>query len=207
MDKYMCRAKRIDNSEWVYGYYFERKDIMGNIIEAVIIEDAYEQIHYGLRVLGSRLNKECFRVDPDTVCRYTGMTEFVMTDKSVNSPLFEGDIVEVWSRRRPIGENITLYRDNTTSKYDVEIKARAVICFDRGQWCLDYDNAYNNSICELKGNEQNERTVKSSPNLYDFGIHKKDSDWFREHNQHCKWHDIVRIGNNFDNIEVMEVIK
>ena len=21
MDKYMCRAKRIDNGEWVYGYY------------------------------------------------------------------------------------------------------------------------------------------------------------------------------------------
>ena len=34
MDKYMYRAKRIDNGEWVYGYYFERKDTMGNIISA-----------------------------------------------------------------------------------------------------------------------------------------------------------------------------
>ena len=59
MDKYMCRAKRIDNSEWVYGYYFERKDIMGNIIESVIIEDAYEQIHGGRRLLESMFNKEC----------------------------------------------------------------------------------------------------------------------------------------------------
>ena len=95
MDKYMCRAKRIDNGEWVYGYYFERKDIMGNIIESVIIEDAYEQIHGGRRLLESMFNKECFGVDPNTVCRCAGMTEFVMTDKSVNSPLFEGDIVEV----------------------------------------------------------------------------------------------------------------
>ena len=114
-----------------------------------------------------------YRVDPDTVCRYTGMTEFVMTDKSVNSPIFEGDIVEVWSRRRPVGENITLYRDNTTSKYDVKLKVRAVVYFKNGQWCLDYDNAYNNAICELKGNEQNERIVQASPNLYDFGIRQK----------------------------------
>lgn len=204
MDKHICKAKDLNTGEWVYGYYVALPDEYTNgkdIVHAIFTLDC-EHV-----CMGEYKDIGWHEVDPDTICRCTGMTEFVMTDKSVNSPLFEGDIVELWSRRRPIGENITLYRDNTTSKYDVEIKARAVICFDRGQWCLDYDNAYNNSICELKGNEQNERTVKSSPNLYDFGIHKKDSDWFREHNQHCKRRDIVRIGNKFDNIELMEVIK
>lgn len=42
MDRHICRAKDINTGEWVYGYYFERKDIIGNIIESVIIEDAYE---------------------------------------------------------------------------------------------------------------------------------------------------------------------
>lgn len=133
------------------------------------------------------------------------MTEFVMTDKLVNSHLFEGDIVEVWSRRRPVGESITLYRDNTTSKYDIETKVRAVIDFKNGQWCLDYDNAYNNAICGLKGNEQNKRTVKANHYLYDFGLHRKDADRFRELNQRIKWHDIVRIGNKLDNPELLEV--
>ena len=204
MDKHICKAKDIKTGEWVYGYYVALPDEYSHGKDIVHAIFTLECEHV---CMGEYKDIGWHEVDPDTICRCTGMTEFVMTDKSVNSPLFEGDIVELWSRRRPIGENITLYRDNTTSKYDVEIKARAVICFDRGQWCLDYDNAYNNSICELKGSEQNERTVKSSPNLYDFGIHKKDSDWFREHNQHCKWRDIVRIGNKFDNIELMEVIK
>ena len=88
MDKYMYRAKRIDNGEWVYGYYFERKDTMGNIIESVIIEDAYEQIHGGRRLLESMFNKECFRVDPETVCQYTGW------HSSNKTPIFEKDIVE-----------------------------------------------------------------------------------------------------------------
>ena len=88
MDKYMCRAKRIDNSEWVYGYYFERKDIMGNIIKAVIIEDAYEQIHGGRRLLESMFNKECFRVDSETICQCTGWHD------SNKIPIFEKDIVE-----------------------------------------------------------------------------------------------------------------
>ena len=97
MDKHMYRAKRIDNGEWVYGYYFERKDTMGNIIESIIIEDAYEQIHGGRRLLESMFNKECFRVDPETVCQYTGW------HSSNKTPIFEKDIVEF------VGANI--YKD------------------------------------------------------------------------------------------------
>ena len=75
-----------------------------------------------------------------------GMNEFVVTDRSFNKPLFEGDIVEVWSRRRQPTENICLYRDKPTSQYDIEVKARAVIRFKYGEWFLDYDNEYNNTL-------------------------------------------------------------
>lgn len=199
MDKHICKAKRKDNNEWVYGYYVCVPNEYGNDMAHLIIA---EKCTY--RGCGEFWYMDVYEVDPITVCHYTGMTEFVVADKSVNASLFEGDIVEVWSRRRPIGENITLYRDNTTSKYDIELKVRAVVYFNNGQWCLDYDNAYNNAICELKGNEQNERTVKASPCLYDFGVHMKDVDWFRGNNQHYKWHDIVRIGNKFDNPELLK---
>ena len=88
LDRYICKAKDINTGEWVYGYYFERKDTMGNIIESVIIEDAYEQIHGGRRLLESMFNKECFRVDPETVCQCIGWHD---SDKT---PIFEKDIVE-----------------------------------------------------------------------------------------------------------------
>ena len=64
---------------------------MGNIIESVIIEDAYEQIHGGRRLLESMFNKECFRVDPDTVCQCTEVP-----DKN-GKMLFEHDIVKMRS--------------------------------------------------------------------------------------------------------------
>lgn len=88
MDRHICKAKDINTGEWVYGYYFERKDTIGNIIESVIIEDAYEQIHNGRRLLESMFNKECFRVNPETVCQCTGWHD------SSKTPIFEKDIVE-----------------------------------------------------------------------------------------------------------------
>ena len=87
MDRHICKAKDIKTGEWVYGYYFERKDIMGNIIESVIIEDAYEQIYGGRRLLESMFNKECFRVDPETVCQRIGLS-----DKN-GTIIFENDCI------------------------------------------------------------------------------------------------------------------
>ena len=88
MRKILFRGKRKDNGEWVTGYYFERKDTKGNIIESVIIEDAYEQITNGQRYMRSNLNYECFRVDPGTVGQYTGHSD--MKRKKI----FEGDIIQ-----------------------------------------------------------------------------------------------------------------
>lgn len=199
MDKHICKAKTILGDTWVYGYYVAVPWQYENEIAHLIIDQNAEYIG-----TGEFFWMDVHTVDHDTVCRNTGMTEFIMTDKSVCAPLFEGDIVEVWSRRRPYGESITLYRNYTTSQYDTEVKVRAVICFKRGQWCLDYDNAYNKAICKLKGNEQSARTVKANHDLYDFGVHRSNAEWFIEHNQHCKWYDIVRIGNIHDNPELLE---
>ncbi len=188
MRKYLFRGKRIDRDEWTYGAYLP-------ITKTICTEECHPNSTEYIDLF----------VIPETVGQYTEMHEFVMKDKSINQPLFEGDIVEVWSRRRPPGENITLYRDNTTSQYDIEVKARAVICFKRGEWQLDYNNAYNDAICKLKGNEQIERIVKANPSLYGFGVHyDTHRDWFIEHNQHCKCYDIIKLGNIYDNPELLE---
>lgn len=188
MREFLFHGKRVDNGEWVEGYYVKAQKLNGsNEYEHFIIEEAADG--------------QSYLIIPDTVGQYTDMNEFVVSDRSYNQPLFEGDIVEVWSRRRPPTENIC---NKPTSQYDIQVKARAVICFKYGKWFLDYDNEYNKSLCKLQGNEQYERTVNASHTLYDFGLHRSNEDWRREHNARYKWDDIVKIGNVFDNAELLE---
>ena len=184
MDKHICKAKRIDNNEWMEGYF------VGSTSENGFIARQMKNI-------------ASWNIEPvytNTVCRYTGMNEFVMTDKSINQPLFEGDIVEVNSLRRP-------YAAYPQSKYDGDVKVRAVIYFDRGQWMLDYDNQYNNKMCETRGNEQYERSVEGAWELYYCSYKGKPEyeDQYRENNKLYRWSDIVKIGNIHENPELLEV--
>ena len=185
MREYLFRGKSCDNDEWVEGYL------------------AYNQVRKQYYIMDD-VNAFPIPVYKESVGQYTEMNEFVVTDKSYNKPLFEGDIVEVCSRRRPPDETICLYRTKPTSQYDIEVKARAVIRFKYGKWFLDYDNGYNAALCKLRGNEQYERTVTASHTLYDFGFHNSNEDWHREHNARYKWDDIVKIGNVFDNADLLE---
>ena len=191
MDKHICKAKRVFDGKWVLGYYVAVPWEDGGLAHLIIEPNAeykgsaeftWDSVH---------------RVDPDTICRNTDMTEFVMADKSVCAPLFEGDIVEVHSVRCP-------YAAYPQSKYDGPVKARAVIYFNRGMWKLDYDNAYNKKMCEPRGNEQYERTVNNAWELYYFGYHGRDEDKYRELNKRSHYHDIIKLGNIHDNTELME---
>ena len=175
----LFQGRRFDGI-WVNGYLFAKP-----ILEKYFI------------ILGENQ----WMVHPESIGQFTGMTEFVMADKSIHEPLFEGDIVEVWSRRRTPYEYIY---NQPQSQYDVDVKARATIVFRSGRWKLDYDNNYNQSMCKLKGNEQIERTVNACRELYDYGYHDRNEDWHREHNNQYKWRDIVKIGNKFDTPELLE---
>lgn len=194
----LFRGMRVGNDEWVEGYYVY--DESGQTTEEPAAYICYLSQH----TCGWNLIP--FEVIPESVGQYTGMNEFVMSDRSFNKPLCEGDIVEVWSRRRPPTENMFIYRDKATSQYDIEVKARAVIRFKNGEWSLDYNNGYNNALCELRGNEQYERTVAAGERLYGFGYHRNSEheEWHREHNAHYKWDDIVKIGTEFENSELLE---
>jgi hypothetical protein len=136
------------------------------------------------------------------------MNEFMLIDESRNAKLFEGDIVEVWGWRSVYGRN--------QSQYDKRIKVRGVIHFNsRGQWCINYENKYNESIAKLKGAETEKRQAHGAYELYYYGYHGNDIEKYRakELEWHGKFHnkediyghnDIVKIGTVFENSDLLE---
>jgi hypothetical protein len=179
MREYLFHGKRVDNGEWVEGYL------------------GYNNTRKQYYIMDD-VNTFPIPVYEESVGQYTEMNEFVVSDRSYNKPLFEGDIVEVWGWRSP------RYTYDAKSQYDGKIKVRATICFKHGEWTLDYTNKYNQSLAKLKGKEVDDREVTGEWNLYRYQGHNGNEDWYREHNAHYKWSDIVKIGNIFDNVDLLE---
>ena len=177
MRDYIFHGKRIDNGEWVEGYLGYNKTRN----KYYIMDD---------------VDSFPIPVHKESVGQYTGMNEFVVTDRSFNRPLFEGDIVEVWSTRRP------KYTSSAKSQYDGDVKIRAVIRFRRGSWCLDDENKYNESLAKLRGRETDERDVGVYWAIHSFG--SQNEEWDREHNSNYKWCDIKKIGTVFENVDLLE---
>lgn len=96
MDKHICRAKRIDNGEWVLGYYVECTYYLDDTVFHMILPTdvtLYPRCEF----------TELYNVNPDTVCRYIGAY-----DKN-GTPIFEGDIIDAstqwWDAAGPAGHD------------------------------------------------------------------------------------------------------
>lgn len=83
MDKHICKAKRVDTGEWVYGYYVCVPNEYGHDMAHLIIT---EDCDY--RGCGEFWWMDTHEVDPNTVCQCTGWCD------SNKTPIFEKDIVE-----------------------------------------------------------------------------------------------------------------
>lgn len=69
------RGKRLDNGEWVYGYFYKEND------NTYIIKDCQKE---------SILNRNIsYKVDPDTVCQFIGCK-----DKS-GKEVYDGDVIHI----------------------------------------------------------------------------------------------------------------
>jgi hypothetical protein len=101
------------------------------------------------------------------------------------------------------------------SQYDKRLYVRGVIRFKWGQWCIDYDIDYNNSIAKPKGSETEERQVHGYRELDRYGYRRENIEKYRiqELEWHRKYrkneevhdsHDIKKIGTVFENADLLE---
>lgn len=81
MCEILFKAKRLDNGEWVEGYYWT------NLFDNHFIRIAQDKT--------GRFTIDDFEIDPDTLCRFTGLT-----DKD-NNKIWENDVVGFTTKPRP----------------------------------------------------------------------------------------------------------
>jgi uncharacterized phage protein (TIGR01671 family) len=85
-DRYLFKAKRIDNGEWVQGVPFE---IEGKMVILIKDNENFLRVHY---IEENMWNAEIYaiEVEPDTICQCTGLK-----DKNGNL-IWENDIIAYW---------------------------------------------------------------------------------------------------------------
>lgn len=126
-DRYLFRAKRTDNGEWVEGYYtyyphgFTSEDKMEHVIRDTVTSEDCNKMYF---------------VDPSTICQCTGLK-----DKK-GKLIWENDIVTGWFD----GKRITGYiMYGSNAHFFIERKGLYGIQLDNSQdWLEVIGNIFDN---------------------------------------------------------------
>lgn len=115
MREILFKAKRKDNGEWVYGYYWQT------------INNIHSQPRFYIREESYSWDIKEYEVDYKTIGQFTGLT-----DKN-GKKIFEGDIVKVFYTEK---------RDYHGVKYDDEFEMIEMVVHNENSACfmLEIDN-------------------------------------------------------------------
>lgn len=61
MREILFKAKRVDNAEWVEGYYAKKYDLLGK--------------RHLILYVDNHVRWECVEIDPETLCQFTGLCD------------------------------------------------------------------------------------------------------------------------------------
>lgn len=179
INRQQCREYRTNykNGDWVYGLITRHEDVWD--CAKMTNEDGISNIDVAEQTLG----------------QYTGLT-----DKN-GTKIFEGDIVELCCIRTYCGRQV--------SRYDKPTKVRVVIKFGECPngfgigFNFDYNNKFNEKVCEPIGKEQGNREIwKRSIGEFITKEYKKEI-------THPNWiwkNHFEVIGNIHDSPELLEGI-
>lgn len=123
MREILFRAKRLDNGEWIEGYYLKcPHQYSGFLADHISVSKYDEETESSI--------EHIYPVDPETVCQFTGLT-----DKK-RKKIFEGDIVSFRHRKpdfdieseypfflsKEYNRNYVIEFSNTTTHYGLRFK-------------------------------------------------------------------------------------
>lgn len=113
-DRYLFKAKRAGNGEWVQGYYAKGLDMFTNCEEAHIIFEPNTMFYSSGETDG------WYKVDPSTICQCTGL-------KDKNGKLiWENDICD---RKEPYPEIVKYCNGDWTLDYSYAIHKESGGCY------------------------------------------------------------------------------